>query len=101
MTKRAPELFSTWRSPKRETNKASPNWCGGSSKARFLKPCRMARKRGAQPLNPEKSMSFYKNHAPKHREHQRELSLPELEGMKALRDEAEIPSRQWQEEVRR
>ena len=46
-------------------------------------------------------MSFYKSHAPKHREHTREVKLPELEGMKALRDEGQIPSRQWQEEVRR
>ena len=46
-------------------------------------------------------MSFYKTHAPRHREHKRELSLPELEGMKALREESQIPSRQWQEEVRR
>src|SRR5260370_7258271 len=46
-------------------------------------------------------MSFYKTHATRHREHKRELSLPELEGMKALRDESQIPSRQWQEEVRR
>ena len=46
-------------------------------------------------------MSFYKSHAPNHREHQRELSLPELEGMKALREEGSLPSRQWQEEIRR
>ncbi len=46
-------------------------------------------------------MSFYKSHAPKHREHTREVKLPELEGMKALREESQIPSRQWEEEVRR
>ena len=37
----------------------------------------------------QKSMSFYKSHAPKHREHTREVKLPELEGMKALREEAQ------------
>src|SRR5580698_10882334 len=46
-------------------------------------------------------MSFYKSHAPKHREHTREVKLPELEGMKALREESQIPSRQWEAEVRR
>ena len=46
-------------------------------------------------------MSFYKRHAPNHREHKRELILPDLEGMRALKDEGTIPSRQWQEEVRR
>ena len=35
-------------------------------------------------------MSFYKSHAPKHREHTRELNLPELEGMRALRDEGQF-----------
>ena len=47
-------------------------------------------------------MPFYKRHAPKHREHTRALpDFNELEGMRALRAESTIPSRQWQEEVRR
>ena len=47
-------------------------------------------------------MSFYKTHAPNHREHTRTLpDFGELEGMRALREEKEIPLRQWQEEVRR
>ena len=49
----------------------------------------------------QRSMSFYKSHAPKHREHTREVKLPELEGMKALLEEGKIPSRQWEAEVRR
>ena len=49
----------------------------------------------------QSSMSFYKSHAPKHREHTREVKLPELEGMKALLEEGQIPSRQWEAEVRR
>ena len=47
-------------------------------------------------------MSFYKRHAPNHREHTRPLpDFQELEGMRALREEKTIPLRQWQEEVRR
>ena len=50
----------------------------------------------------EPSMSFYKTHAPRHREHTRPLpDFADLEGMRALREEKEIPIRQWQEEVRR
>src|ERR1700731_84577 len=48
------------------------------------------------------NMPFYKTHAPGHREHTRALpDFEELEGMRALRDEKEIPLRQWEEEVRR
>src|SRR5215470_18080978 len=47
-------------------------------------------------------MSFYKRHAPRHREHSRPLpDFGELEGMRALKSEQEIPLRQWREEVRR
>ena len=47
-------------------------------------------------------MSFYKRHAPRHREHTRPLpDFGELEGMRALKEEKEIPLRQWQQEVRR
>ena len=47
-------------------------------------------------------MSFYKRHAPGHRGHQRPLpDFSEMEGMRALKQETSIPSRQWEEEVRR
>ena len=46
-------------------------------------------------------MSFYKNHAPGYREHQRALLLPDLQGMKALQEESQIPLQKWHEEVRR
>jgi hypothetical protein len=47
-------------------------------------------------------MSFYKRHAPNHREHSRALpDFQELEGMRALREESAIPSKQWEAEVRR
>src|SRR5712692_6173813 len=47
-------------------------------------------------------MPFYKRHAPRHREHTRPLpDFSELEGMRALKGEQEIPLRQWREEVRR
>ena len=47
-------------------------------------------------------MSFYKTHAPRHREHNRPLpDFADLEGMRALKEENEIPLRQWKEEVRR
>src|SRR5260221_474255 len=47
-------------------------------------------------------MSFYKRHAPRHREHTRPLpDFSELEGMRALKEENAIPIRQWQQEVRR
>ena len=39
-------------------------------------------------------MSFYKRHAPKYREHARPLpDFSELEGMRALYEEKEIPTR--------
>src|SRR6516165_10426345 len=47
-------------------------------------------------------MSFYKTHAPRHREHTRPLpDFGNLEGMRALHEESGIPSQQWLEEVRR
>jgi hypothetical protein len=47
-------------------------------------------------------MAFYHQHAPKHREHERPLpDYSELQGMKALQEEAALPSAQWKEEVRR
>jgi agmatinase len=47
-------------------------------------------------------MAFYHRHAPNHREHKRALpDFTGLQGMKALQDEAALPSTQWKEEVRR
>ncbi len=47
-------------------------------------------------------MSFYKGHAPNHREHTRDLpDTSDLQGMKALQEEARLPNRRWLEEVQR
>src|SRR5258708_37143781 len=47
-------------------------------------------------------MAFYHRHAPNHREHKRALpDFTGLQGMKALQEEAALPSTQWKEEVRR
>jgi agmatinase len=47
-------------------------------------------------------MAFYHKHAPNHREHKRPLpDYSALQGMRALQEEAALPSAQWKEEVRR
>jgi agmatinase len=47
-------------------------------------------------------MSFYKRHAPNHREHQRNLpDTSAFEGMKAMKLESELPSTQWDAMVKR
>ena len=47
-------------------------------------------------------MSFYKGHAPNHREHTRDLpDTSDLQGMKALQEEERLPNRRWLEEVQR
>lgn len=47
-------------------------------------------------------MSFYKRHAPNYREHARPLpDFHELEGMRALHAENDIPLKEWEKEVRR
>jgi hypothetical protein len=47
-------------------------------------------------------MSFFKQHAPNHREHNRTLpDLSQYEGMKAQREESALPSAKWEQENRR
>ena len=47
-------------------------------------------------------MSFYKKHAPSHREHARDLpDLSEFDGMRVQRDEAAIPSAYAEKEKKR
>jgi agmatinase len=48
------------------------------------------------------AMSFFKQHAPNHREHNRALpDLSQYEGMKAQREESALPSAKWEQENRR
>ena len=47
-------------------------------------------------------MSFYRRHAPNRREHTRDLpDTSSFQGMKALNEEASLPSDEWQREVAR
>src|SRR5712691_12941450 len=50
----------------------------------------------------DRNMSVGRRDAPRHREHTRPLpDFADFEGMRALREEKEIPLKQWEQEVRR